>query len=70
MSGPVLIGFESALLANASFSESAVGRFAELDKLIAGYSSLQASEGFDRENFLRAQFRAITSLCQDLGIDE
>jgi hypothetical protein len=55
---------------HASFSEPAVGRFAELDKLIAGYSSLQASEGFDQENFLRAESRAITSLCQDLGIDE
>src|SRR5260221_11054164 len=55
---------------HASFSEPAVGRFAELDKLIAGYSSLQASEGFDRENFLRAESRAITSLCQGLGSDE
>lgn len=35
---------------HASFSEPAVGRFAELDKIIAGYSCLQASEGFDRED--------------------
>ena len=55
---------------HVSFSEPAVGRFAELDKLIAGYSSLQASEGFDREDFLRARFCAITALYQDLGIDE
>jgi hypothetical protein len=55
---------------HALFSESAVGRFAELDRIIAGYSSLQASDGFDREDFLRARFSAITALYRDIGIDE
>ena len=55
---------------HALFSEPAVGRFAELDKIITGYSSLQASEGFDREDFLRARFSSIMLLYQDIGIDE
>jgi hypothetical protein len=55
---------------HALFSEPAVGRFAELDKIITGYSSLQASEGFDREDFLRARFSSIMPLYQDIGIDE
>jgi hypothetical protein len=55
---------------HASFSERAVGRFAELDKIIEGYSSLQASDGFDREDFLTARFRAITAIYQDVGIED
>src|SRR5260221_13440303 len=43
---------------HASFSEHADGRFDELDKLIAGHSSLQASEVFDRQNLLSAAVRA------------
>jgi hypothetical protein len=54
---------------HASFSEPAVGRFAELDKIIAIRVSKQ-SEGFDREDFLRARFSAIMPLYQDIGIDE